>query len=70
MDFLSVITISQSLLWEGAVGGLSNVIGYGLPETGVSDAVFFLGAFVFCFGVISLEKSGSSLSGSLRHAGT
>lgn len=52
------------------MGGLSSVFGYGLPETGVSGAVFFLGAFVFCFGVISLEKSGSSISGSLRHAGT
>ena len=52
------------------MGGLSSVFGYGLSETGVSGDVFFLDAFVFCFGVISLEKSGSSLSGSLRHAGT
>ena len=52
------------------MGVLSSVFGYGLSERGVSGAVFFLDAFVFCFGVISLEKSGSSLSGSLRHAGT
>lgn len=52
------------------MGVLSSVFGYGLSETGVSDTVFFLVVFVFCFGVISLEKSGSSLSGILRHAGT
>lgn len=70
MDFLSVITILQSSFWGGAVGGLSSVFGYGLSEAGVSGVDFFLGAFGFGFGVISFEKSGSSVSGSLRHAGT
>ena len=72
MDFLSVMTILQSLSAGEAAGRPSAHSGGGLEGAASAGEGFFLGAFwVFCFGsgFISREKSGSGDSGSLRHSG-
>lgn len=72
MDFLSVMTISQSPS-EGKNAGCSSAHSGGGPAGAASaGAGFFLGAFGFFgfgSGFISREKSGSGDSGSLRHSG-